>query len=57
MGIAVATSCLLGAFVNFVILAPLMIQAGDIVPRVSATGAAMPITAPRSSTSGRCGGA
>ena len=44
MGIAVATSCLLGAFVNFVILAPLMIQAGDIVPRVSATGAVIPIT-------------
>jgi uncharacterized oligopeptide transporter (OPT) family protein len=44
MGIAVATSCLLGAFVNFVILAPLMIQAGDIVPRVSATGAAIPIS-------------
>ena len=43
MGIAVATSCLLGAFVNFVILAPLMIQAGDIVPRISATGAAIPI--------------
>lgn len=44
MGIAVATSCLLGAFVNFVILAPLMIQAGDIAPRVSATGAVIPIT-------------
>jgi len=26
MGIAVATSCLLGAFVNFVVLAPLMIR-------------------------------
>ncbi len=44
MGIAVATSCLLGAFVNFVILAPLMIQAGDIAPRVSATGATIPIS-------------
>ncbi len=44
MGIAVATSCLLGAFVNFVILAPLMIQAGDIVQRVSATGAVVPIS-------------
>jgi uncharacterized oligopeptide transporter (OPT) family protein len=43
MGIAVATSCLLGAFVNFVVLAPIMIQAGDIVPRVSATGAVIPI--------------
>ncbi|HEX4944094.1 MAG TPA: OPT/YSL family transporter, partial [Usitatibacteraceae bacterium] len=38
MGVAVATSCLLGAFVNFVILAPLMIQAGDIVQRVSPAG-------------------
>jgi uncharacterized oligopeptide transporter (OPT) family protein len=44
MGIAVATSCLLGAFVNFVILAPLMIQAGDIAPRVSPTGALIPIS-------------
>jgi uncharacterized oligopeptide transporter (OPT) family protein len=44
MGIAVATSCLLGAFVNFVILAPMMIQAGDIVERVSATGAKIPIS-------------
>ena len=43
MGIAVATSCLLGAFVNFVILAPIMIEAGDIVPRVSATGAVIPL--------------
>ena len=43
MGIAVATSCLLGAFVNFVILAPIMIQAGDIVARVGPTGAIVPI--------------
>ncbi len=35
MGIAVATSCLLGAFINFVVLAPIMIQAGDIVARVA----------------------
>jgi len=44
MGIAVATSCLLGAFVNFVVLAPLMIQAGDIVARVSPSGAVVPIS-------------
>ncbi|HRE12934.1 MAG TPA: OPT/YSL family transporter [Usitatibacteraceae bacterium] len=44
MGIAVATSVLLGAFVNFVILAPLMIQAGDIVQRISPTGAPVPIS-------------
>ncbi len=43
MGLAVATSCLLGAFVNFVILAPLMIEAGDIVARVGPTGAPVPI--------------
>ena len=43
MGIAVATSCLLGAFVNFVILAPIMIEAGDIVARVGPTGAVVPI--------------
>jgi uncharacterized oligopeptide transporter (OPT) family protein len=44
MGIAVATSCLLGAFVNFVILAPIMIQAGDIAPRVAPNGALVAIS-------------
>ncbi|HNC22580.1 MAG TPA: OPT family oligopeptide transporter [Opitutaceae bacterium] len=44
MGMAVATSCLLGAFINFVILAPIMIQHGDIIPRVAANGAVIPIT-------------
>jgi uncharacterized oligopeptide transporter (OPT) family protein len=44
MGIVVATSCLLGAFINFVILAPIMIQAGDIVARVGPTGAVVPIS-------------
>jgi len=44
MGIAVATSCLLGAFINFVILAPLMIQAGDIVARVAPNGTIVPIS-------------
>ena len=44
MGMAVATSVLLGAFVNFVILAPLMIQAGDIAPRIGPTGALVPIS-------------
>jgi len=44
MGIAVATSCLLGAFINFVILAPIMIQAGDIVQRVGPNGALVPIS-------------
>ena len=44
MGIAVATSCLLGSFINFVILAPIMIQAGDIVTRVAPNGALVPIS-------------
>jgi len=44
MGIAVATSVLLGAFVNFVVLAPLMIQIGDIAPRIGPTGATVPIS-------------
>jgi len=44
MGIAVATSCLLGSFVNFVILAPLMIQAGDIAPRISPSGATVALS-------------
>ena len=44
MGIAVATSCLLGAFINFVVLAPLMIQTGDIVPRIGASGAVVPLS-------------
>jgi OPT family oligopeptide transporter len=44
MGIAVATSVLLGAFINFVVLAPLMIQAGDIVARVAPNGSVVPIS-------------
>lgn len=43
MGIAVATSCFLGAFINFVVLAPLMIQAGDIAPRLGADGVLVPL--------------
>lgn len=44
MGIAVATSCLLGAFVNYVVLAPIMIAAGDIAPRAGPDGAVVPIS-------------
>ena len=44
MGIRVATSCLLGAFINFVILAPIMIKHGDIVTRVTAAGKVIPIS-------------
>jgi len=40
----VATSCLLGAFINFAVRAPIMIQAGDIVPRVGPSGALVPIS-------------
>jgi uncharacterized oligopeptide transporter (OPT) family protein len=46
MGIAVATSVVLGAFINFVILAPLMIQAGDIAPRIGPTGILVPLNRP-----------
>ena len=44
MGIRVATSVMLGAFINFVVLAPLMIQQGDIAPRVAPNGVVVPIT-------------
>ncbi len=44
MGIKVATSVLLGAVINFVILAPLMIQAGEIAPRISPSGALVAIS-------------
>src|SRR5262249_2466754 len=44
MGIAVATSCLLGALINFVVLAPIMIERGDIVQRVLASGKVVPIS-------------
>ncbi len=44
MGIAIASSVLLGAFVNFVVLAPIMIQLGDIAPRVTAAGVTVGIS-------------
>jgi uncharacterized oligopeptide transporter (OPT) family protein len=44
MGIAVATSVLLGAFINFVVLAPIMIQLGDIAPRALADGTIVKIS-------------
>jgi len=44
MGLAVATSCLLGMLINFTVLAPLMIQAGDIAPRIGPTGATIAIS-------------
>ena len=44
MGIAVASSVMLGAFINFVILAPILIQAGEIAPRVLASGVVVPLS-------------
>ncbi len=44
MGIAVATSCLLGGFINFVILAPIMIQNGDIAARLAPNGSMVAIS-------------
>ncbi|HLO94657.1 MAG TPA: OPT/YSL family transporter, partial [Burkholderiaceae bacterium] len=43
MGMAVATSCLIGALLNFGVLAPLMIQMGDIAPRVRLDGSVVPL--------------
>ncbi|HEY9108781.1 MAG TPA: OPT family oligopeptide transporter [Roseateles sp.] len=43
MGLAVAASCFVGVIVNFVILAPLMIQAGDIAPRLGPNGVLIPL--------------
>ena len=44
MGIRVATSVLLGAVVNFAVLAPIMIQRGDIAPYTSPDGSVVAIS-------------
>jgi len=44
MGIRVATSCVLGAVVNFAVLAPIMIQRGDIKAYTSPSGILVPIS-------------
>ena len=44
MGIRIATSCVLGAFINFAVLAPMMIQRGDIKAYTSPTGAIVNIS-------------
>ena len=44
MGIRVSTSVLIGALVNFVLLAPWMIVRGDIAPRVAADGHLIALT-------------
>jgi hypothetical protein len=46
MGIRVATSVLLGALVNFAILAPIMIQRGDIKSYTAPSGALVAISRP-----------
>ena len=44
MGIRVATSCLLGALINYAVLAPIMIQRGDIREYTSPAGVLIPIS-------------
>ena len=44
MGIMVATSVMLGAFINFAILAPIIIQSGEIAARVLPSGAVVAIS-------------
>lgn len=43
MGIRVSSSVLVGTLVNFVVLAPWMIQRGDIAPRLNAAGVPTPL--------------
>jgi uncharacterized oligopeptide transporter (OPT) family protein len=44
MGMRVATSCLLGAVLNFAVLAPIMIQRGEIHAYTNAAGVLVPIS-------------
>ncbi len=44
MGIRVATSVLLGAVVNFAVLAPIMIQRGDVAPYTAPDGSVVAIS-------------
>jgi uncharacterized oligopeptide transporter (OPT) family protein len=44
MGVAVASSVLIGAVVNLAILAPIMIERGDIVARTLANGHVVPLS-------------
>lgn len=44
MGIRVATSCVLGAFLNFAVLAPIMIQRGDIKAYTAPNGVLVQIS-------------
>lgn len=44
MGIRVASSVLLGSLLNFVVLAPMMINRGDIIERIAPSGKVIPIS-------------
>ncbi|MFZ6817177.1 OPT family oligopeptide transporter [Undibacterium sp. Ji22W] len=44
MGIRVATSCLIGAVLNFAILGPIMISRGEIAPRTGLDGQLVPLS-------------
>jgi uncharacterized oligopeptide transporter (OPT) family protein len=44
IGIRVASSCLIGAILNFIVLAPIMIQRGEIRSYTNATGAVVAIS-------------
>ncbi|MBC3875101.1 OPT family oligopeptide transporter [Undibacterium flavidum] len=44
MGIRVATSCLIGAVLNFAILGPIMISRGEIAPRMGLDGQLVPLS-------------
>ncbi|MBI1840962.1 MAG: OPT/YSL family transporter [Verrucomicrobia bacterium] len=46
IGIRVASSCMLGAFLNFVVLAPIMIQRGEIKAYTNPAGVLVPISRP-----------
>lgn len=44
MGIRVASSVLLGALINFALIAPIMIEQGEIAPRINAAGTLVALT-------------
>jgi len=44
MGLGVSASVFLGSLLNFAVLAPLMIRAGDIAPRLGPDGALVPLS-------------
>ncbi len=44
MGIRIASSCLLGALLNFALLGPIMIQRGEIAPRLGLDGKLVPLS-------------